>query len=261
MPYAAVNGAELYYEQHGKGRDLVLMHGAGGNHLVWWQQIAAFAGDYRCTVYDARGWGLSRGSMAAGRWALGTDLISLLEHLEIEEAHFVAQSMAGRAIAGLLRLQPWRARSIVFSGTNGGVANDRIRELQDELRDERGGNNLREFALSDAFEAAEPALATLYRQVNAINPKRPKGLLGRPPPSYKGSMHEAIAAAGVPVLFVTGEHDMLTSPELVREAARLVPGAEFHEIKGAAHSAYFERAGEFNEVVGGFLARVDAKAS
>src|SRR3990172_7975300 len=114
MPYAQVNGARLYYEQHGSGPDVVFVHGAGGNHLSWWQQIPAFATLYRCTVYDARGWGLSRGNSAVGRWVLGTDFVALLDHLGIEKTHVVAQSMGGRAVAGLARLVPERARSLVL---------------------------------------------------------------------------------------------------------------------------------------------------
>jgi 3-oxoadipate enol-lactonase len=253
MPFAQVNGARLYYEQHGEGEDLVFLHGAGGNHLVWWQQLAEFAQDYRCTVYDARGWGRSRGDMAIGRFALGTDLIALLDHLGIEHAHIVAQSMGGRAVAGLLRLQPPRARSIVYSGTNGGAANDRIRRIQDQLRDLRGNGGLREHALSDSFEEREPGLALLYRQLNAINPPRPRGMLGRPPATYRGSMHEVIVATGVPVLFVVGEHDLITSPELVEEAHRLVPGSRFSVIPGVGHSAYFENPEAWNAAVRRFL--------
>lgn len=255
MPYAFVNGAQLWYSRSGRGPDVVFIHGAGGNHLVWFQQLAAFSPHYRCLVYDARGWGLSRGAMSVARWTLGTDLLALLDHLGIERAHFVAHSMGGRAVAGIIRLAPERIRSIVFSGTNGGVANDRIRALQDELRAARGDGGLRAHALAPGFDEREPALAALYRQLNAINPPRPRGLLGRPPPSYRGSMHEAINALGVPVLFIVGELDRITSPELIREAASLVPGSELVVIPGAGHSAYFERAEEWNAHVLDFLRR------
>jgi len=255
VPYAHVNGARIYYEQHGIGPDLVFIHGAGGNHLSWWQQVAYFAGTYRCTVYDARGWGLSRGEMSVGRWALGTDLAALMEHLAIDRAHVVAQSMGGRAVAGLTRLAPQRLRSVVLCGTTAGATNDRIREIQDELRDFRGEAGLREHALAPGFETANPGLALLYRQVNAINPPRPKGLLGRPPATYRGSMHGPLAALGVPILFLVGEHDRITSPEMIREAQSLIPGAERYEIAGAGHSAYFEAADEWNHVVAGFLAK------
>ena len=253
MPFAHVNAANIYYEQHGSGPDLVLLHGAGGNHVSWWRQIAAFSSSYRVTVYDARGWGRSTGDMAVGRFVLGTDLVALTEHLGIDSAHVVAQSMGGRAVAGLVRLAPERVRSLVLCGTTAGATNDRIRELQDELKDERGDAGLREYALAKPFEEREPALATLYRQINALNPPRPKQFLGRPPASYRGSQHENLANLGAPILFVVGEYDMITSPAMIREAQGLISGASFYEVKGAGHSAYFEAADEWNSVVGRFL--------
>jgi len=259
MPFARVNGGRLYYEQHGSGPDVVFLHGAGGNHLSWWQQIPAFAGRYRCTVFDARGWGRSTGETGIGRWVLGTDLVALTGHLGIEQAHVVAQSMGGRAVAGLARLAPHRIRSLVLCGTTAGATNDRVRELQDELQEERGDGGLREHALAKAFEDANPALALLYRQINALNPPRPKGFLGRPPATYRGSMHELLSALGVPVLFVVGEHDLITSPALVREAHGLVNESRLHEIKGAGHSAYFEAADEWNETVLAFLSEADRR--
>jgi pimeloyl-ACP methyl ester carboxylesterase len=257
MPYVTVNAARLYYEQHGAGPDLVFLHGAGGNHLVWWQQVAEFSRSFRCTTFDARGWGLSRGEMAIGRFSLGTDLVALLDHLGIEKAHVVAQSMGGRAVAGLARLAPHKARSLVLCGTTAGATDDRVRELQDELRDERGDGALREHALAPGFEAAHPGLALLYRQLNAMNPPRPKGLLGRPPSTYRGSTHEMLGALGIPILYIVGEHDLITSPEMIRQAQALIPGAEYYELLGAGHSCYFERADEWNRVVGGFLARAE----
>jgi 3-oxoadipate enol-lactonase len=259
MPYARVNAAQLYYEQHGHGPDLVFLHGAGGNHLSWWQQVAEFSRSYRCTTFDARGWGLSRGDMAVGRWSLGTDLVALLEHLGIEQAHVVAQSMGGRAVAGLARLAPARVRSLVLCGTTAGATNDRVRDLQDELRDERGDGGLREHALAPGFESENPGLALLYRQINALNPARPRGMLGRPPPTYRGSTHGLIAGLCAPVLYLVGEHDLITSPEMIREAQGLIPGAAFHQVDAAGHSCYFERAAEWNRVVGEFLARVDGE--
>lgn len=258
MPFAEVNEAQIYYHQAGEGPDLILLHGAGGNHLSWWQQVAHFSGRYRCTVYDARGWGRSVGDMDGGRGFLGADLVALLGSLEIERAHVVAHSMGGRAVAGLVRMEPERIRALVLSGTTAGATNDRVREYQTELRAERAGASLRLFALADEFERQEPALSLLYRQINQLNPPRPKGFLGRPPPSYKGSMHESIAETGAPVMFMVGEHDKITSPAMVREAAGLIPGSTVHEITGAGHSSYFEQPDEFNAKVQSFLSKAEA---
>lgn len=60
MPKAQVNGIELYYEVHGEGPPIVFAHGAGGNHLSWWQQVPFFtAQGYRCVTFDHRAFGQS----------------------------------------------------------------------------------------------------------------------------------------------------------------------------------------------------------
>ena len=60
MPFVNTDNAKIYYESHGEGSPIILAHGAGGNTLVWWQQIAHFAAGYKVVVFDHRGWGRSK---------------------------------------------------------------------------------------------------------------------------------------------------------------------------------------------------------
>ena len=261
MPFADLDGARLYYELHGPpdGDHVVFVHGAGGNSLSWWRQLPVFARRYRCTVYDARGWGRSTAREEHDRGAFGRDLLGLLDHLAIGRAHVIAQSMGGRAVAGLLRLAPDRARSLVLCGTTAGATNDRVRDLQAALRRERGEGGLARYALAPSFAREQPALALLYHQIRRLNPPRAANVLGPPPPGYRGSTHELLAASGAPVAFIVGERDRITSPALVREARSLVPGAEFFEVAHAGHSAYYERPAAFNGFARAFLARAEAR--
>src|SRR5437667_8263501 len=74
MPTTHVNGIQLYYEEYGKGFPIVLAHGAGGNHMSWWQQVPDFARNYRCITFDHRGWGLSVDTDDLGPSAFTDDL-------------------------------------------------------------------------------------------------------------------------------------------------------------------------------------------
>ena len=58
MPKAPINGIDLYYESHGddSAPAIVFAHGRGGNHMSWWQQVAAFSAEYRCVTFDHRSW-------------------------------------------------------------------------------------------------------------------------------------------------------------------------------------------------------------
>ena len=99
MAFMTKDGFRLYYEDTGGNAPAVLfLHGAGGNHLSWWQQVPVFAGEYRCVTVDQRGFGQSPDAAGGpGPAALATDALALLDHLGIARAAIVAQSMgAGR---------------------------------------------------------------------------------------------------------------------------------------------------------------------
>jgi hypothetical protein len=108
MALARINGIELYYEVHGEGPALIFAHGAGGNHLSWWQQVPALAQSYRCVTFDHRGFGLSREQPGGpGARAFVDDLRALLEHLGIERG--IGRAIDGRMDSARLRDQISRA--------------------------------------------------------------------------------------------------------------------------------------------------------
>ena len=47
----------LYYESVGSGPALIFLHGLGGDHLSWWQQVPHFMRWYRCVTLDQRSFG------------------------------------------------------------------------------------------------------------------------------------------------------------------------------------------------------------
>ena len=127
MPKARVNSIDLYYESHGEGPAVVFAHGRGGNHLSWWQQVPVFAKDFRCITFDHRGWGSSINkpngdALNTQGWdAFVEDLKQLLDHLEVEQAFLVAQSMGGLTCLGFALAYPQRVAGLVLADTTGGV--------------------------------------------------------------------------------------------------------------------------------------------
>ena len=57
MPYADINGTQMFYESHGEGPALVFAHGRGGSHLSWWRQVPVFQREHRCITFDPPGVG------------------------------------------------------------------------------------------------------------------------------------------------------------------------------------------------------------
>ncbi|HEY7801973.1 MAG TPA: alpha/beta hydrolase [Dehalococcoidia bacterium] len=259
MPFAPINGIELYYESHGTGAAVVFAHGAGGNHLSWWQQVPEFSKRYRCITFDHRAFGRSRdgeGDEKRGRTAFHEDLRALLDLLEIRQAAIVAQSMGGRTAVGFALRNPGRCRAMVLAGTTGGAVDDDVRKLQEEHRASSVGQlPLLRRAVAPALKQRAPASDFLYRSIARLNPPRPKDFLAPPPANYRGSSAERLAEGGFPVLFLVGEHDAITPSRIIERCHRAVAGSEFEVIGGSGHSAYFEQPAAFNDAVLAFLER------
>ncbi len=254
MPWAPIDGIRLYYQAHGKGPALVFAHGAGGNHLSWWQQVPDFARRFRCIVFDHRAFGRSLDARGGpGRRTFAEDLRQLLDFLGIERVAIVAQSMGGRTAVGFSVRHPERVTALVLAGTTGGAVNDEIRAAQEAHRDSPAGRrSLAQRAFSPRLRRERPDLAYLYGLVGRLNPSRPRDFLA-PIPGYRGSSAQALVSLEVPILFLVGDEDSVTPPHIVRMAHERVPGSQFDVIERAGHSAYFERADAFNLRVGRFL--------
>ena len=74
MAFMVKDGFSLYYEDTGgNAPTLLFLHGAGGNHLSWWQQVPVFGDEYRCITVDQRGFGRSSDVSVQGPATLATD--------------------------------------------------------------------------------------------------------------------------------------------------------------------------------------------
>jgi 3-oxoadipate enol-lactonase len=260
MPTVHVNGIDLYYEVHGKGPAVVFAHGAGGNHLSWWQQMPAFRDRYRCIVFDHRAFGRSMDAETGGRQWFARDVEALLHHLGEDSCAIVAHSMGGRTAIGVTFRTSIQVWGLVLSGTNGGAVTDEVLAIQEaHRRDLAPGSTLLDRALAPSFVEERPDLAFLYREIQRLNPPRPADFLA-PLPGYRGSTATRLAESGIPVLFLVGSEDRVVPADAIAACHRAVPGSRFVLIEGAGHSSYFEKPQEFNDAVGDFLDEIAPRA-
>jgi 3-oxoadipate enol-lactonase len=269
MPTARVNGVDLYYEDHGKGFPVILAHGAGGNHMSWWQQVPVLSRHYRCITFDHRGWGLSLDSDDRGPEAFIDDLEGLLEVLGIEESYLVGQSMGGFTCLSYALRHPGRVLGLVMANTFAGMrrevwlaSDDGLRSAAQAVWQRRREDGVKR-ALGRKFSAANKDRAFLYKQIRILNEHGPNRLqteaqvqrfraLERVPEIAAG--REELGSMKTPVLFVGGEHDEVMPVSLMEVARSLIPGARMAVVEHAAHSVYFEAPDEFNKLVLDFFA-------
>ncbi|MYA19391.1 MAG: alpha/beta hydrolase, partial [Chloroflexi bacterium] len=141
MPVAEVNGIELYYEEQGEGPGLVFLHGAAGNHIIWWQQLPAFRDRFRCVSIDHRGFGRSTDPEGESAARFVDDLEALLDALGIERTALVSQSMGGRTALGFAVRHPQRVSAVVLADTSASID---WPEFNEELERQRAAIGLAE---------------------------------------------------------------------------------------------------------------------
>ncbi len=262
MPKAAVNGIDLYYESHGdeSAPAIVFAHGRGGNHISWWQQVAAFSGEYRCITFDHRGWGASivRGTTGAEhgsplRERFIDDLTALLDHLKIDKTFLVAQSMGGFCCLGFALAHPERTLGLVLGDTTGGVATEGVLAALKNTNPPPEGPAR---SLSAGFIKENPALTFLYQQIGGLNPPRGEDGVISGFRREDGPQAEAFAGWRIPTLLIVGKEDAIFPPEVIAEVQKVIPGSRMEVVPGAAHSAHFEQASVFNKLLAELFAGV-----
>ena len=256
MPKAPINGIEMDYQEYGEGEAIVFCHGAGGNLLSWWQQIPYFSQNYRCVTFSHRGFGHSYDVPdGPGMKSFVDDIAALLDHLEIDSAHLVAQSMGGRTALGFAVEYTTRTRSLVLADTTGGMGEPDVEQAFNEWRESQTSPREIGFrAIAGSFGAREPDMANLYLQISRTNPPRPQiaGVMSGGPRGAE------LANLKVPTLFIVGEEDDITPPHVLELASSHIPGSELIRVPGCGHSVYYENPDVFNFEVGRFIAQAGA---
>lgn len=253
--------SHVYFETWGEGPEtVVLAHGMGGHHAVWYQQVPELTGRYRVVTWDQRGFGRSsRGSGPIGPEPAARDLSQILDHLDIDRAHVVGQSMGGWAALRFAIDQPQRTGSLVLADTTAGIFDENIRHTLAEYGASIAagpppdqwplgyhpavGEQLRSDDLEQSF---------LYGQLGSLtNPPSPLEVIEL---LMEADNTEGAAGLTVPTLFVVGENDPIFPPSLIEQAASVIPDSQVAVIADTGHSPYFERPDVWNDTVMTFLA-------
>lgn len=259
MPFAPANGTELYYESHGGGaQTIVLAHGRSGSHLVWWKQVPSLSKRYRVITFDHRGFGLSKDPKGEFRRAFADDLARLLDHLKIDSAYLVGQSMGGWTSLACAVSHPERVAGLVMADSSGGIAEPEV--LSAYRRKGPPPCDPAERALGPVFRQRDAEGTFLYRQIGGLNPPPPESLMDLLL-SSEGPKKADVQRLTCKTLFVVGEHDPVVTPDIARLTARFFSNAEVIEVPGAGHSVYFEQPEVFNRLLTDFIERTNKRKS
>jgi len=273
MPMAPVNGIKLYYEVTGSGYPLLFSHEFAGDYRSWEAQVRYFSRRYQVITYNARGYPPSdvpENVDAYSQEQATDDIVGLMRHLGIAQAHLVGLSMGGYAVLHFGLRYPTLARSLVVAGCGyGSVASERQRFQQDSghvaQRIEREGMRAMAGVYSRGptrvqFEDKDPRgwreFADQLAEHSSTGAARTlQGVQGRRPSVYE--LEDQLRRLQVPTLIMTGDEDEpCLEPGIFMK--RMIPTAGLVVIPKSGHTINLEEPDAFNRAVGDFLTAVEA---
>jgi aminoacrylate hydrolase len=256
MPQIDVADGTLAYEVAGRGEPLLFIAGLGGLGNFWQAQIERFVPHFTVITFDHRGVGKSTGAPPYSMQQWAGDSFALLDHLGIEQAHFIGHSTGGVIAQIAASERPDRVLSAVFGGT-WAARDERFRRVFELRRDVLAMLGAEMYSLLGVLlmAPADEPLGPIPQL--AAGPKvlaaRIDVLL-----SYEGA--ERLRRIRCPSLVLAAADDVLIPPHMSRVVAEGIAGAELRIMPDGGHAFPRSRPAEFNRIVLEFLQRNAAYA-
>ncbi len=274
MPHAtADDGVRLYYEESGSGIPVIFVHEYAGDHRSWEPQMRHFGQRYRAITYAARGYppsGVPEDVAQYSQFRAADDIGAVLDHLRIDQAHVVGLSMGGFATLHFGFRHAARARSLVVAGCGYGAEPDqrvRFRAEAEAIAAFIASQGITVFAEKYAygptrvqFENKDPrGFAEFKAQLaehSALGARNTQLGVQRERPSLY-ELVDQMKALTVPTLVLTGDEDWpCLAPGILMK--QHISTAALAVMPNCGHAINIEDPDEFNRLVSGFLAQVDA---
>jgi pimeloyl-ACP methyl ester carboxylesterase len=236
---APVNDVELFYQIRGEGMPLILLHGGLGHSGHWKNQLSVLSKHYKVITVDSRGHGRSTMTEQQISFALmASDVIALMDYLEIEKAHILGWSDGGNIGLYLAIHHPERLIKVVASGANYSPSG---------VRSDVGENQKFLSYIGDAIEDYQ-ALSPDPDNWDAFF-----GNIGQMWASEPDFTAEQLGSIAVPILLLDGESDEAVYTAHTKEMASLIPTAKLTFVPGTGHFGMWEKPSEINNAILDFL--------
>ncbi len=223
--YAPVNGLSMYYEIHGAGQPLVVLHGAYMTIDTMGSLVPLLAEDRQVIAVELQGHGRTADIDRPLRYELmADDTAALLRHLGIAAADFFGYSMGGGVAIQLAMRHPAVVRKLVVASasyTSDGVYPELLAMIETITPEVFAGTPWLE-----AYERVAPnpaAFPTLVAKLKALDVE---------PFAWPAEQIRAITA---PVFVVVGDADAVR-PEHAVELFRLLGGGVMGDLAGLPRS-------------------------
>ena len=226
--HLSVHGIRLYYEMHGHGRPLLMLHGGTGNGMQFEHQLPAFSPTYRCIVPDCCAQGRTTDRPGPLTYhAMAEDMIALLDHLHMKRVDIMGWSDGGNIGLDIAMHHPERVNHLVTFGANfqpDGLNPDDV-QWNNTATAQSFGSGMR-----DAWTKLNPQPEHYEEAMNKII------AMWRTLPNWSLADLHTIRAK---TLIVCGDHDLIRQDHS-EQLAHAIPGAELWVVPNANHGVMVE---------------------
>jgi non-heme chloroperoxidase len=275
MPFVTVgkeNSADiqLYYEDHGSGDPVILIHGYPLNGASWEKQIPVLLqAGHRVMTYDRRGFGNSSKPTEGYNYdTFAADLQKLISHLSLKKVSLVGFSMGGGEVARYIGkygsqgvnkaailggVPPYLGKAAdnpegvdmgVFKGIEAAIASDRYAFFTEFFKNFYNTDVLLGKRVSEAAVQASWNLAAL------ASPAASYACVA----TWTEDFRKDVARIDVPTLVIHGDADRIVPFQAAgARTAKLVKDAQLVTIKDGPHNIAWTHADEVNSALVKFL--------
>ena len=249
------NGLRVYYEAHGEGEPLVLIHGGTATSQSWASHLPAFTEHFRVFAPDSRGHG--RTDNPTGEFdyrMMADDVAALVGVLGLQRPLVLGYSDGGQIALELGMRYPGLARALVLGGTQFRFSEAYLEDARALLRITHG-----EVVQPEKLEREQPDWVAYLREAHGhlYGPEHWKTYVKKIAALWLTPLHytsEDLATITDPVLLLTGDRDGVATEESI-ELFRLLPSAELAVAPASDHSFIEAKAGLFDALALDFLMR------
>ncbi len=227
--YAEINGLKMYYEIHGSGQPLVLLHGAFGFAEGWAPFLPSLTKTRQVIAIELQGHGHTNDLDRPLTYEqMADDTAALLNQLKIKQADFFGYSMGGTVALALAIRHPELAGKLAIYGSCAG-----------KIKDTYDPETYKQFQ-SISTDFAPPVLKEPYDRM-APDPKRWPVLVTKVKNLehvFNGYSAKDLKAIKAQTLVMMGDRDVVR-PEHAVEMYRQIPNAQLAIFPGGDHFLVF----------------------
>ncbi|SET33495.1 2-succinyl-6-hydroxy-2,4-cyclohexadiene-1-carboxylate synthase [Oceanobacillus limi] len=260
----SVGDATYWYEVHGSGEPIVLLHGFTGSTKTWAPFVTDWENDFQIITIDLPGHGRTQIDTPRSMEACCEDLSQLFEHLSLHSFHLIGYSMGGRTALSFAMLYPNYINSLILESSSPGLEMEEDRHKR-QVNDETLAQRIEKEGVASfvkfwenipLFETQKKLDEHIQRSIREERLAQSKEGLASSlrfmgtgsQPNWWGKLN----TLKQPVLLIVGELDekFVRMNQRMRES---LPNSQLIVVNNAGHAIHVEQPEIFGKIVKEFI--------